>query len=1237
MRRLPVFVAVLAALLALLAAAAPPARAELASLVADLAVDEPGPNRGSDPGPFVRVGSRVIFYADPTGGGDRFPWATNGTAADTVRLPVADPLAAGLGTAGGAYLWFGRTLSSGYSLWRSDGAAAGTERLAAGGVYAPPEGSPIPWALTGGRLHFFRRPGGVLELWESDGTAPGTRRIARLPQVEDDIFAVAVHRGGVFFVSLEVEIIIGGDPGYRNWRLWRTDLASGRTRLLHGVPSAGGLELHPTAARLVFFPARGVWATDGTVQGTAPVPGPPGGTAFGVDWIGGVAGGRLLIGGRDPFRGETLWATDGAGTRLLALGVSFSPLDPDVVRLGDQSYFVAADSGHGAELWSTAGTRATTGRVTDLCPGPCPAFADPYGSSLAAAGGRVVLIAEDGAGRSAVWVADGTSAGPLKVLDLGDFGAGGWARLRSEGDLVFVHRRDGGAVELWGSDGTAAGTRRLIRLADADPFLPYGPLPAPSLAALGGRIMTLGYDLRGGFEPWSLALDGRSGRPLGDLARGGEAAAADPFDAVALGDRLLFMTGRGESGAAWSTRGSAETTVALGVLPAPRLPFEPPLTAIVGGRGYLNLGDLWVTDGTALGTERLTDLAATEPGSRVSTAIVDLGGRAVFGVTAVGSQATELWTSDGTAAGTRAAPLPPLPLRIFDLTAVGGELYFWANDGAGGWEICTADPALATMRPLTDRPDPGEPGALQVAPEFTRIGADVYFMVPDRLGGASLWRSDGTTEGTERVPPPAVGGVEQWRRTFAGLAGSVLLFTSSSSGLDLRLWAGDGSGTDWLELRDFGAGSQLGEVVRRADDLLFVVRAGGSGGLRLYRSDGTVAGTEEILDFAALGLAEVHSMISLGGRLFFGAGPEAGRTELWLSDGTPAATRRLQEIAPGLAGSEPRDFTFAGSHLYFTADDGLHGRELWSLPLDELDRPCRPSATALCLGGGRFRAELFRHDRTGGRGDGRAVPWSSASGMFWFYDYGNPEAVVKMVDGGAVNGRYWLFYGPLGDAYAALTVTDLESGEVRRWPAEAGPLPVFADLAAFPGGAAAPAGGLGLATLPGSFGATEAGNARAAAGGSTWFDDLARAAGEPVGHDRVALPVGVPAGVITVPEITACSAGPCIENPTRLCLQGGRFAVDLAWRDGSGTEHQAMAFPHGDHAGYFAFYGARDLQAALKVLDARAVDGRFWLFAAWLTHLETTLTVTDASSGTVHRYHKPAGEFESVIDLTSLQ
>ena len=37
------------------------------------------------------------------------------------------------------------------------------------------------------------------------------------------------------------------------------------------------------------------------------------------------------------------------------------------------------------------------------------------------------------------------------------------------------------------------------------------------------------------------------------------------------------------------------------------------------------------------------------------------------------------------------------------------------------------------------------------------------------------------------------------------------------------------------------------------------------------------------------------------------------------------------DINPGPVGSEPRGFAVLGNTLYFTADDGVHGREIWAL------------------------------------------------------------------------------------------------------------------------------------------------------------------------------------------------------------------------------------------------------------------------------------------------------------------
>src|SRR5690606_15112337 len=50
----------------------------------------------------------------------------------------------------------------------------------------------------------------------------------------------------------------------------------------------------------------------------------------------------------------------------------------------------------------------------------------------------------------------------------------------------------------------------------------------------------------------------------------------------------------------------------------------------------------------------------------------------------------------------------------------------------------------------------------------------------------------------------------------------------------------------------------------------------------------------------------------------------------WLSDGTPAGTGPIADLAPGAMGSRPDWLTVAGGRLFFGADDGTQGRELWS-------------------------------------------------------------------------------------------------------------------------------------------------------------------------------------------------------------------------------------------------------------------------------------------------------------------
>jgi hypothetical protein len=94
---------------------------------------------------------------------------------------------------------------------------------------------------------------------------------------------------------------------------------------------------------------------------------------------------------------------------------------------------------------------------------------------------------------------------------------------------------------------------------------------------------------------------------------------------------------------------------------------------------------------------------------------------------------------------------------------------------------------------------------------------------------------------------------------------------------------------------------------------------------------------------------------------------------------------------------------------------------------------CTAGPQTLCLLGGRFKVQATYAASTGQAGQANTVTASDDTGLLWFYDATNIEAVVKMIDGCSLGGHYWFFAGGLTNSRVVLTVTDTKTNLAKRY------------------------------------------------------------------------------------------------------------------------------------------------------------------------------------------------------------
>jgi trimeric autotransporter adhesin len=603
----------------------------------------------------------------------------------------------------------------------------------------------------------------------------------------------------------------------------------------------------------------------------------------------------------------------------------------DFTNSGGETYFTAVDSVHGRELWRTNGTTGGTVLVKDIHPGSFGGY--PF--YLADVGGELFFIAQEYPNfRPALWKTDGTEAGTVLVKD---FSASQYAQypqyLTGVNGILFFALAGPGGAELWTSDGTEAGT---VVVKDINPG-PDGSYPQ-QLVAFNGALYFVADDGTNGEELWTSDGTEAGTVMVTDLeALGG----SFPRSLTVVNGKLYFSAYTTTAGTElWASDGTeAGTAQVADINPTTDGSYPTNLTAANGTLFFMandgaNGTELWKTN--AGGTALVKDLAA---GSASSTLyeLTAVNGNVFFSAND-GTNGFELWTSDGTEAGTvlvkdidtdNAALYPGSYPRY--LAAFNGELYFAATEPGPNFGLWKSDGTTAGTE-LVKIVLPGQYSDAVPSYLFDSYGT-LLFRVNDGFHGPELWTSDGTADGTELLKDVLGGTADSTPRYLTDMGGEIY-FTADDGVNGRELWKSDGTVGGTSMVKDILPGPDFGYILdlKNVDGTLFLRADDGVNGAELWLSDGTEAGTVLVKDING-GPAPSHpsQMANLNGKLVFTAndGGPTGR-ELWISDGTEAGTTLLKDVRPGPNTSFIENLTVIGGVLYFTANDGTHSRELWT-------------------------------------------------------------------------------------------------------------------------------------------------------------------------------------------------------------------------------------------------------------------------------------------------------------------
>lgn len=333
--------------------------------------------------------------------------------------------------------------------------------------------------------------------------------------------------------------------------------------------------------------------------------------------------------------------------------------------------------------------------------------------------------------------------------------------------------------------------------------------------------------------------------------------------------------------------------------------------------------ELWKTDGTPGYLEMIPDNNGALSSHPQNLVIMN---HQIFYETETDDNRKHLRKTDGTTVGSKI-------IKEFDINSTGvasklrpfnNNLYFAGENPDTGVELWICD---GTPNHVFELKDINSAPINLARQKFEKHTNKLLFSADDGVNGNELWVTDGRAEGTYLLKNLENNDAFLFSYPFYTQDLDDKKYFMSSAGSNHGLWRTDATSNGTQRIKSHNA-HQFGSYgISSTGEELYIM------GSQLWVSKGEEFNTQQIQPSSSSSFGYPVNPASLNGKFLFMGSDYANGRELWISDGTNEGTQLLKDICPGRPSGWASGFlkSKATDHfVFFSANDGVHGVELWA-------------------------------------------------------------------------------------------------------------------------------------------------------------------------------------------------------------------------------------------------------------------------------------------------------------------